>query len=119
MPQKNKSVIDNEVRNQVIAALDLAANPSFTRVNNTSFKTIVTDSEGIDRLVEVKIVVGKAETDRTAAERLDAEIAAHEATLERIAARKEASAKKRRQTRQNVLRKSRNRNRQQAIELAA
>lgn len=94
MPQKNKTFIDNEVRNQVITMLDLADNPFFTRVNNTSFKTIVTDSEGIDRLVEVKIVVGRAETERTAADRLAAELAAREATQERIAARKEASAKK-------------------------
>lgn len=94
MAQKNKTFIDNEVRNQVIAALDLAANPNFTRVNNTSFKTIVTDSEGVDRLVEVKIVVGKNEDTRTATERLAAELAAREATQERIAARKEASAQK-------------------------
>lgn len=94
MAQKNKSVIDNEVRNSVIAALGLADNPDFTRIGNTSFKTIVTDSEGVDRLVEVKIVVGKAEAERTAADRLNAEIAAHDAVVERIAARKEASAKK-------------------------
>lgn len=94
MPQKNKSAIDLEVRNKVVAMLDLDSNPDFTRVNNTSFKTIVTDSDGIDRLIEVKIVVGRAETERTAAERLEAEIAAREATLERVTARKEASAKK-------------------------
>lgn len=94
MPQKNKIFIDNEVRNSVIAVLGLDTNPDFVRVNNTSFKKIITDSEGIDRLVEVKIVVGRAETERTAAERLNEEIAAHDAVVERVAARKEASAKK-------------------------
>lgn len=90
----SKAVVENELRIATIETLGLHDNENFTQVNNQSFKTILTDSNGVERLVEVKIIVGKVEEERTAAERLEVECAEWQAKKDKAERVKRERAEK-------------------------
>lgn len=90
----SKAVVDNELRVATIKALGLDTNEEFTQVSNLSFKTIMTDANGEERLVEVKISVGKVEEERSAYDRLNAEIAAWQEKKDKAEAKKQERAEK-------------------------
>lgn len=68
-----KNVLEADLREQILTHMTM--DDSFVQVKNGSYKMVLTDKNGDDRLVEVRFVIGKVEEERTAQERLEAEIA--------------------------------------------
>ena len=97
MAKISKAVIDKNVRNEVFSTLGLPENPNFQKINDRTFGTLVTDDNGVQRYARVAVIVAEEKEDITAAELMNAEIAAYEATqakkAERVAARAEKAAK--------------------------
>ena len=97
MAKISKAVIDKNVRNEVFSILGLPENPNFQKINDRTFGTLVTDANGVQRYARVAVIVAEEKDDITAAEVMNAEIAAYEtkqaSKAEKAAARAEKAAK--------------------------
>ena len=97
MAKISKASIDASIRKTLFAALGLPENPNYHKINERQFGTLVTDENGVERYARVAIIVAEEREDMTAAELMNTEIAAYEATqtkkAERAAARAEKAAK--------------------------
>lgn len=67
----SKAIVDRNLRNVVASNLGLTENEDYTRVGNQSFYTVIADENGVDRRVEVRIIVGRVSEDITAQEEID------------------------------------------------
>lgn len=74
MPTISKAIADQSCRNFAMETLDIANNANFTRTSNQSYKTIAVDSNGIERLVEVRFIVAAINEELTAAQMLQKDV---------------------------------------------
>ena len=65
------AMVNRAVRDKVVEQTGLDSVPSLYRLSNQSFYTIVTDENGAERLVELRIVVANVDETETAQEKLD------------------------------------------------
>ena len=65
------AMVNRVVRDKVAEQAGLASVPNLVRLSNQSFYTIVTDENGAERLVELRIVVSNVDETETAQEKLD------------------------------------------------
>ena len=97
MSKISQAAVDASVRTQVFDALNLANTEGYVRINARQYGTIVTDSNGHQRLARIAVIVAEEREDMTAAELLQKEIDAYQATQNKKAAQKaerEAKAKR-------------------------
>ena len=84
----SKAIIDTDLRAQTFAKLDLS---DFSKVNDQTYGIILTDQNGVERYVRLRVVVAEVKDDMTAREYMESEVAAYN---EKVAA-KEAKKKER------------------------
>lgn len=65
------AMVNRAVRDKVVEKFELEGKPELYRLSNQSFYTIVTDENGAERLVELRIVVANVDETETAREKLD------------------------------------------------
>ena len=68
------AMVNRAVRDRVAEQAGLASVPNLVRLSNQSFYTIVTDENGAERLVELRIVVSNVDETETAKEKLNGQI---------------------------------------------
>jgi hypothetical protein len=70
----SQAINDAVVRNTLMDALNIKGNANFVQGSNQSYYMIVEDSEGVQRLGEVRFIAGANDEDMTAQEKLDLKI---------------------------------------------
>lgn len=65
------AMVNRAVRDKVVEKFELEGKPDLVRLSNQSFYTIVTDENGAERLVELRIVVANVDEMESAREKLD------------------------------------------------
>lgn len=70
----SQAINDAVVRNALMDALNIKDNANFVQGSNQSYYMIVEDSEGVQRLGEVRFIAGANDEDMTAQEKLDLKI---------------------------------------------
>lgn len=92
MPTISKAIADQNCRNNVMFELGIDGNGNFSRVSNQSYETITTDSNGIERVVEVRFIVKTVSETKSAQEVLMEDVKAYEdkkaAATEKLEARR-------------------------------
>lgn len=93
----SKATVDSKIRSEVFSTLQIADSPSFTKINDRTFGTLVTDVNGVQRYARVAVIVAEEREDMSAADLMQSEIDTYNAKQQAKADRKaerEAKAKR-------------------------
>lgn len=93
MPTISKSIADASVRTAAFEALAMTDHDNFVRISNQSYGAVFTDTNGVERMVEIKAVVRKVDEEISAQEMLDTEVAEYAGKI----AKAEAAAQEKRE----------------------
>lgn len=96
MPMLSKTVVDADLRARVFADAIFDENDEITwvKINDRQYGCILTDKNGVERLVRLGAIVAELREDMTARELMDAEIADYKTKQAKKAEKAEANAKK-------------------------
>lgn len=94
MATVSKAIIDSTLRNKTFDLLGISQNEHFQKVNDQTYGTIITDENGIQRYVRVKVVIAEVREDMTAEEYQASEQEAYTEKMEKREAVKRERAEK-------------------------